>query len=53
MFEILTIRESFLLTFKQTQESIETICSKFRIEKYIDKYCVDLSGGDKRKLILN
>ena len=52
LFEYLTVREllKFYKSLKQSKESIENICSKFGIEKYIDKYCIDLSGGNKRKL---
>ena len=52
LFEFLTVRETlnFYKSLKKSEETIENICSKFGIEKYIDKYCVDLSGGNKRKL---
>ena len=48
----LTVREllTFYKSLKKSKESIESICKKFNLEKYIDKYCVDLSGGNKRKL---
>ena len=52
LFDYLTVREtlSYYKSLKKSKESIESICDKFGIEKYIDKYCVDLSGGNKRKL---
>ena len=52
LFDYLTVREtlSYYKSLKKSKESIESICNKFCIEKYIDKYCVDLSGGNKRKL---
>ena len=52
LFDYLTVREtlSYYKSLKKSKESIESICNKFGIEKYIDKYCVDLSGGNKRKL---
>ena len=48
----LTVREllTFYKSLKKSKESIESICKKFNLEKYIDKYCVNLSGGNKRKL---
>ena len=51
LFDYLTVREtlSFYKSLKKSNESIEEICNKFNLEKYIDKYCVDLSGGNKRK----
>ena len=52
LFEYLTVREtlSYYKILKKSKESIERICNKFGIEKYIDKYCIELSGGNKRKL---
>ena len=52
LFDYLTVREllTFYKSLKRSKVSIEDTCSKFGIEKYIDKYCVDLSGGNKRKL---
>ena len=31
--------------------SVESICAKFGLSKYLDTYTVNLSGGNKRKLI--
>jgi ABC-type multidrug transport system ATPase subunit len=52
LFDYLTVREllSFYKSLKRSNISIEDTCNKFGIGKYIDKYCVDLSGGNKRKL---
>ena len=52
LFDYLTVREtlSYYKSLKKSKESIESICDKFDLNKYIDKYCVDLSEGIKRKL---
>ena len=52
LFDYLKVREivKFYLTLKNRNESAENICKKFGLEKYLDTYCINLSGGNKRKL---
>ena len=40
----------FYLTLKNSRESVQNICKKFGLEKYLETYCINLSGGNKRKL---
>ena len=40
----------FYLHLKQSDETVESICSTFNLAKYLDTYCINLSGGNKRKL---
>ena len=41
----------FYSELKTSNESIESICAKYGLSKYLDTYTVNLSGGNKRKLI--
>ena len=41
----------FYLDLKTSCESVESICAKFGLTKYMDSYTVNLSGGNKRKLM--
>ena len=52
LFDYMKVREiiKFYLTLKNIHESVDNICNKFGLEKYLDTYCINLSGGNKRKL---
>ena len=52
LFDYLKVKEmiKFYLELKGINESVQTICEKFGLEKYLETYCVNLSGGNKRKL---
>ena len=52
LFDFMKVREiiAFYLNLKRSTETIESICSTFDLTKYLDTYCVNLSGGNKRKL---
>ena len=52
LFDYMKVREiiKFYLKLKNVNTSEITICQKFGLEKYIDTYCINLSGGNKRKL---
>ena len=41
---------SFYLDLKKINESTENICEKFGLSNFLDTYCINLSGGNKRKL---
>ena len=40
----------FFLDLKEISNTVENVCKKFGLEKYMDTYCENLSGGNKRKL---
>ena len=42
----------FYLELKTSEGTVDFICKKFGLEKYQDTFCVDLSGGNKRKLTM-
>ena len=52
IFDYMKVREmvSFYLDLKKINESAESICEKFGLTKFLDTYCINLSGGNKRKL---
>ena len=52
LFDYMKVREiiKFYLELKGLNESVQNICEKFGLEKYLDTYCINLSGGNKRKL---
>ena len=52
IFDYLKVREiiSFYLDLKSVKESPESICQQFGLSNFLDTYCVNLSGGNKRKL---
>ena len=52
LFDYMKVREiiKFYLNLKKSNETIESVCSTFNLSKYLDTYCVNLSGGNKRKL---
>ena len=53
LFDYLKVREilEFYSKLKTCFFSIEEICKNLGLSKYLDTYCVNLSGGNKRKLI--
>ena len=40
----------FYLSLKNVNQSVMNICQRFGLEKYLETYCINLSGGNKRKL---
>ena len=52
IFDYMKVREiiSFYLDLKGLKESTEKICEKFGLINFLETYCVNLSGGNKRKL---
>ena len=52
LFDYMKVREiiAFYLKLKHSTETIESICNTFDLYQYLDTYCVNLSGGNKRKL---
>ena len=40
----------FYLEIKGINESVQKICEDFGLDQYSETYCVNLSGGNKRKL---
>jgi len=52
LFDFMKVREilEFYSKLKTCFFPIEEICKKFDLTKYLDTYCVNLSGGNKRKL---
>ena len=52
LFDYLKVKEiiKFYLTLKNSHESVPNIAKKFGLEKYLETYCINLSGGNKRKL---
>ena len=52
LFDYMKVKEivKFYLTLKNSRESVQNICKKFGLEKYLETYCINLSGGNKRKL---
>jgi ABC-type multidrug transport system ATPase subunit len=40
----------FYSDLKTSNESVESICTKFGLSKYLNTYTINLSGGNKRKL---
>ena len=54
LFDFMKVKEiiKFYLELKTSEGTVESICKKFGLEKYINTYCINLSGGNKRKLTL-
>ena len=54
LFDYMKVKEiiKFYLELKTSNETVESVCKKFYLEKYLDTYCINLSGGNKRKLTL-
>ena len=52
LFDYMKVKEiiKFYLSLKNNNESVANICHKFGLEKYMETYCINLSGGNKRKL---
>jgi len=52
IFDYMKVREiiSFYLELKNVKETTEAICEKFGLSNFLDTYCINLSGGNKRKL---
>ena len=52
IFDYMKVREiiSFYLDLKNIKGSTEEVCERFGLTKFLDTYCVNLSGGNKRKL---
>ena len=52
LFDYMKVREiiKFFLEIKGVHESVENVCAKFGLTKFLDTYCINLSGGNKRKL---
>ena len=52
LFDFMKVREilEFYSKLKTCFFPIEEICKNFGLTKYLDTYCVNLSGGNKRKL---
>ena len=52
LFDYMKVKEiiKFYLELKRIKESVQSICEKFGLEKYLETYCINLSGGNKRKL---
>ena len=52
LFDYMKVREiiKFYLEIKGVHESVENVCAKFGLTKFLDTYCINLSGGNKRKL---
>ena len=52
IFDYMKVREiiSFYLELKKVKETTEAICEKFGLSNFLDTYCINLSGGNKRKL---
>ena len=52
LFDFMKVREiiHFYLNLKKSDETVESVCATFNLSKYLDTYCVNLSGGNKRKL---
>ena len=54
LFNYMKAREmiNFYLKLIRSTEIIEYVCSQFDLSKYIDTYCMNLSSGNKRLLVL-
>ena len=52
LFDYMKVKEiiKFYLELKGVNESVENICEKFGLKNYMNTYCINLSGGNKRKL---
>jgi ABC-type multidrug transport system ATPase subunit len=52
LFEFMKVREilEFYSDLKTCNVPINVICEKFGLTKYLDTFCINLSGGNKRKL---
>ena len=52
LFDFMKVREilEFYSKLKTCFFSVEELCKNFGLIKYLDTYCINLSGGNKRKL---
>ena len=52
LFDFMKVKEiiEFYSDLKTSNESVESICTKFGLSKYLNTYTINLSGGNKRKL---
>ena len=52
LFDYMKVKEilKFYLELKGVNESVQNICDNFGLGQYLETYCVNLSGGNKRKL---
>jgi len=52
LFDFMKVKEiiKFYSNLKTCNDSVESVCAKFGLSKYLDTYTVNLSGGNKRKL---
>ena len=52
LFDFMKVREiiKFYSELKTSNETVESICAKFGLSKYLNTYTINLSGGNKRKL---
>ena len=52
LFDYMKVKEliKFYSELKTCNESVESVCNKFGLSKYLNTYTVNLSGGNKRKL---
>ena len=52
LFDFMKVKEiiKFYSELKTSKESVESVCAKFGLSKYLNTYTINLSGGNKRKL---
>ena len=52
LFDFMKVKEiiKFYSNLKTCNDTVESVCEKFGLSKYLDAYTVNLSGGNKRKL---
>ena len=52
LFDFMKVKEiiEFYLKLKGNEIDFYSFCSKFKLEKYLNTYTINLSGGNKRKL---
>ena len=52
LFDFMKVKEiiKYYLDLKTVNETVESICDKFGLSKYLETYTINLSGGNKRKL---
>ena len=53
LFDYMKVKEmiQFYSELKTSHDTVESICAKFGLSKYMNTYTINLSGGNKRKLI--
>ena len=52
LYDYMKVKEiiQFYLEIKGINESVQNICEAFDLDQYSETYCINLSGGNKRKL---